>query len=156
MTSITYYSGIRSRNLFTYIRGNRRPDGTCCATVPGINEVLISDPEGMKAWYDALYIQAERPYSVGGGKWGVALAYTLGSAEENGSGGTFSLDFPRVRDYPRTPTGSDERHRLVMTGIVGLPFDFIPTLPAVNANFGRPSGLIDPGRRLQVGIRYGF
>ena len=33
---------------------------------------------------------------------------------------------------------------------------FIPTLPATNPNFGRPSSLIDPGRRLQFGLRYGF
>ena len=33
---------------------------------------------------------------------------------------------------------------------------FIPTLPATNPNFGRPSSLIDPGARLQFGVRYGF
>jgi hypothetical protein len=31
-----------------------------------------------------------------------------------------------------------------------------PTPPAVNINFGRPSNLIDTGRRLQFGLRYGF
>ncbi len=33
---------------------------------------------------------------------------------------------------------------------------FIPTLPGVNPNFGRPSSLLDQGRRLQFGVRYGF
>ena len=33
---------------------------------------------------------------------------------------------------------------------------FIPTLPAVNQNFGRPNSMIDPGRRLQFGVPYGF
>ena len=33
---------------------------------------------------------------------------------------------------------------------------FKPTLPATNLNFGRPGGLIDPGRRLQFGLRYEF
>jgi hypothetical protein len=33
---------------------------------------------------------------------------------------------------------------------------FIPTPPAVNQNFGRPERLIDPGRRLQFGLRYAF
>ena len=32
----------------------------------------------------------------------------------------------------------------------------IPTLPATNPNFGKPSSLVDPGRRLQFGLRYGF
>ena len=244
ITSFTY-SGVRSRNLFTFIRGNRRPDGTCCLTVPGFVNILISDPEGRKAWYDALYIKADLPYGHRGRRWGVNLAYTLGSAEQIG-GDLFSLDFPTVADYPRFPTSTDERHRLVMTGIVGLPWDFIastfitlgsgtpyniddqsagsgvnervfrrnagrpeqftfifpdawayrtvdlqverafrfhdthavslifqgfnifsfdnfssyngfiPTPPAVNINFGRPNNLIDPGRRLQLGLRYAF
>ncbi len=244
VTSATY-TGMRSRNLFTFIRGNRRPDGTCCLTVPGYAAILINDVEGRKAWYDGLYIQADRPYGVAGSKYGFSITYTLGQAEHIG-GDLFSLDLPRVADYPRVPTGSDERHRLVLTGIVGLPYDvilstfitlgsgtpytiddqsrgggpnerrlqrnagrpeqfafiipdawayrsldlqaekafrfngihqvslifqgfnifsydnfsgyqgFIPTLPAVNINFGRPGSLVDPGRRLQLGLRYGF
>jgi hypothetical protein len=243
VASVTY-TGTRSRNLFTFIFGTRRPDGTCCLPVPGYSNILISDPEGRKAWFDGLYIQVDKPYSGAGFKYGYSLTYTLGKAEQTG-GDLFSLDFPRVSDYPRYPTGSDERHRLVMTGIFGLPYGFIastfitlgsgtpytiddqsqgggvnqrrlqrnggrpeqftfifpdawayrsvdlqlekgfhfgsqvvsvifqgfnifsfdnfsgyqgfiPTLPATNPNFGRPSNLIDPGRRLQFGLRYGF
>jgi hypothetical protein len=239
------YAGIRSRNLFTFIFGTRRPDGSCCLPVPGFANILISDAEGRKAWFDGLYLQIDRPYGVGRAKYGYSLTYTLGRSEQTG-GDLFSLDFPRVSDYPRYPTGTNERHRLVMTGIVGLPWDvvvstfitlgsgtpytiddqsqgggvnqrqllrnegepeqfgfifpdawayrsvdlhlekalrihgtqqasvmfqafnvfsydnfsgyqgFKPTLPATNANFGRPSSLIDPGRRLQFGLRYGF
>ncbi len=61
-----------------------------------------------KAWCDALYFQAEKPYSAGG-RWGFSLTYTLGRAEQNG-GDLFSLDFPTVEAYPRYPTESDERH----------------------------------------------
>ncbi len=244
VTSVTY-TGMRSRNLFSFIRGNRRADGTCCLPVPGFSNILISDAEGRKAWYDGLYVQVDRPYGVGGTKYGFSVTYTLGTAEQTG-GDLFSLDFPTVADYPRYPTGGDERHRLVLTGIVRLPYDFlastfitlgsgtpytiddqsrgggvnerqflrnegrpeqftfiipdawayrsvdlqvektfrflstnqisvmfqgfnifsydnfsgyqgfIPTLPATNPNFGRPSSLIDPGRRLQFGLRYGF
>ena len=57
-------------------------------------------------------------------KYGYSVTYTLGRSEQNG-GDLFSLDFPRVSDYPRYPTGTDERHRLVMTGIFGLPWGFI-------------------------------
>jgi Carboxypeptidase regulatory-like domain/TonB dependent receptor-like, beta-barrel len=245
VTSVTY-TGTRSRNLFTFIFGTRRPDGTCCLTVPGFANILMSDPEGRKAWFDGLYLQVDRPYSGSGKvKYGYSLTYTLGKSEQTG-GDLFSLDFPRVSDYPRYPTGTDERHRLVMTGIFGLPYGFIastfitlgsgtpytiddqsqgggvnqrrllrnggrpeqfafifpdawayrsvdlqlekgfhfggahvvsvifqgfnifsfdnfsgyqgfiPTLPATNPNFGRPSSLIDPGARLQFGVRYGF
>jgi Carboxypeptidase regulatory-like domain len=244
VTSLTY-SGMRGRNLFTFIRGNRNPDGTCCLTVPGFSNILISDLDGRKSWFDAFYLQADRPYGVGGAKYGFSVTYTLGEAEQTG-GDLFSLDFPTVADYPRYPTNTDERHRLVMTGIVGLPFDLIastfitlgsgtpytitdeslgtganerrvlrnegrpdqfafifpsawayrtvdlqvekavrigttqrvsvifqgfnifgfdnfsgyqgaiPPLPGVNINFGRPSSLIDPGQRLQFGVRYIF
>jgi outer membrane receptor protein involved in Fe transport len=245
LTASATYAGSRGRNLFTFIRGNRRPDGTCCLTVPGYSAILISDPEGRKAWYDALYVKADLPYGARGRRYGFSLAYTLGKAEQTG-GDLFSLDFPTVAAYPRYPTGTDERHRLVMTGIVGLPYDFlastfitlgsgtpytindqsrgsgpneqrlqrnagrperfdfiipnawayrsldlqverafrfagrqavsvifqgfnilsfdnfsgyqgfIPTLPAVNVNFGRPNSLIDTGRRMQFGVRYAF
>jgi outer membrane receptor protein involved in Fe transport len=244
LTSVTY-AGTRARHLFTFIRGNRRPDGTCCLAVPGYSNILISDAEGRKAWYDAMYLTVDLPYGGSGRRYGFNIAYTLGRAEQTG-GDLFSLDFPTVADYPRYPTGTDERHRLVMTGIVGLPWDFIastfitlgsgtpytiddqsrgggvnerrlqrnagrpeqfgfiipdawayrsvdlqverafrfagrqavsiifqgfnifgfdnfsgyqgfiPTLPAVNLNFGRPNSLIDPGRRLQFGVRYAF
>ncbi|MBI2220204.1 MAG: TonB-dependent receptor [Acidobacteria bacterium] len=244
VTSVTY-SGMRSRNLFTFLFGNRRPDGTCCQPVPGFSNILRSDLEGRKSWYDGLYVQADRPYGIGGTRYGFSVTYTLGKAEKTG-GDLFSLDFPTAADYPRHPIDNDERHRLVVTGIVGLPWDFIastfitlgsgtpytivdeslgnavdlrrvrrnegrpeqfdfivpnawafrsvdlqverafrfaerhavsvifqgfnifsfdnftgyegfiPTLPATNPNFGRPSSLIDPGRRLQLGVRYGF
>ena len=124
VTSVTY-TGTRSRNLFTFIFGTRRPDGTCCLPVPGFSNILISDPDGRKAWFDGLYVQLDRPYGVRRGtKYGYSVTYTLGKAEQTG-GDLFSLDFPRVADYPRYPTGSDERHRLVLTGIVGLPYGFI-------------------------------
>jgi hypothetical protein len=229
----TSYAGIRSRDEFTWIRGNRRPDGTCCLPVPGFANLFLSSAK--KSWYDALYFQAEKPYGTAGGRWGFSTTYTLGRAEQNG-GDLFSLDFPTVEDYGRYPTRTDERHRFVGTAIVGLPLDFlastivtlrsglryniddqsrgggpnervlrrnagkgdayqsvdlrlekmfringaqqasvafeafnvfshdnfkdyvetIPTLPAVNPNFGKGQGLIDPGRRLQFGVRYSF
>jgi hypothetical protein len=239
------YSGTRTRNILTFIRGNRRPDGTCCLVVPGYSGVIVADLEGRDAWYDALYLQAERPYGSGGQRWGFSFTYTLAEAEETG-GDQFSLDYPTAADYPIHPTATDERHRVVATGIFGLPFDvvgslfitlgsgtpytindqsqgvtadlshikrnagrpdqfdfiipdawayrsvdfqlekafrfagrqafsvifqgfnifsydnfggyqgFIPTLPATNPNFGRPSTLVDPGRRLQFGTRYTF
>jgi hypothetical protein len=244
VTSVTY-TGMRSRHLFTWIRGNRRADGTCCLPVTGFSNLFTNDLEGRKAWFDGLYVQVDRPYGAGGNRYGFSVTYTLGSAEQTG-GDDFSLDLPTAADYPRYPTGTDERHRLVMTGIAGLPWDVIvstfitlgsgtpytitdntlgsgpneqrllrnggrpeqfafifpdawayrsvdlqadktfrfgelhrlsvifqafnifsydnyigyqgniPTPPAVNINFGRPSGLVDPGRRLQFGIRYGF
>jgi hypothetical protein len=245
MTVSASYSGVRSRNGFTFLFGNRRENGTCCQGIPGFSNVLISS-DAKEAWYDALFFQMDKP--LGGSerlRYGFSLTYTLGRAEQNG-GDLFSLDFPTVADYPRYPTGADERHRLVATGIVALPYDvfvstlitlgsgtpynvddqraggginerrfirnggrptqfdfivpdawayrsvdlrlekafslggtqrvslafegvnvlsfdnfsnydgFQPTLPNTNPMFGRPRDVLDPGRRLQFGLRYGF
>jgi hypothetical protein len=237
------YAGVRSRNGFTFLFGNRRPDGTCCQGVPGFSNILISS-DAKKSWYDAFFFTAEKPYGTSG-NWGFSVTYTLGKAEQIG-GDLFSLDFPTVQAYPRYPTSTDERNRIVATGIVGLPWDmflsglltlgsgtpfnvtdnslgsgpnqsklllnggrpeqftflfpdafayrsvdmrlekvfrfgtrqtasiafegfnifsfsnykdfdgFIPTLPNINPNFGKPSATLDPGRRLQFGVRYSF
>ena len=64
MTSATY-PAMRSRNGFTFLFGNRRPDGTCCQAVPGFANILVSDDDE-KAWYDALYFQAESRTAAGG------------------------------------------------------------------------------------------
>jgi hypothetical protein len=239
------YSGTRTENILTFIRGNRRPDGTCCLVVPGYSGVIVADLEGREAWFDALYLTAERAFGSGGKRWGFTFTYTLGDARETG-GDQFSLDYATAADYPVHPTGLDERHRVVTSGIFGLPWDFIgsvyitlgsgtpytitdnsqgpaadlshikrnegrpdqydfiipeawayrsvdlqvekafrfgdrralsvifqgfnvfsfdnfsgyqgniPTLPATNPNYGKPSSLVDPGRRLQFGLRYGF
>jgi hypothetical protein len=245
MVASVTYTGMRSRHLFSWIRANRRADGTCCLPVTGFSNLFVNDREGRRAWFDGMYLQFDRPYGIGGNKYGFSVTYTLGQAEQNG-GDDFSLDLPTVADYPRYPTGNDERHRLILTGIVGLPWDFIlstfitlgsgtpytisdntlgsgpneqrllrnggrpdqfsfifpnawayrsvdlqadkvfrigdvhqvslifqafnvfsfdnfsgyqgniPTPPATNINFGRPSSLLDPGRRLQFGLRYAF
>ena len=150
ITSVTY-SGMRSRDLFTFIRGNRRPDGTCCLTVPGYSNILISDPDGRKAWYDGLYVQIDRPYGVGGSRYGYSLTYTLGQSEQTG-GDLFSLDFPTAADYPRYPTNTDERHRLVLTGIVGLPWDFLAST-FITLGSGTPYTITDESRGSGVNER---
>ena len=114
------YAGIRGRNGLTFVFGNRRADGTLLPAIPGFSNILISD-DAKKNWFDALYLTADRPFD---GRWGMRVAYTLGKAEAIG-GDLFSLDYRTVEDYPRHPSPTDERHRLVVTGIVGLPYDFI-------------------------------
>ena len=120
VTSISY-AGARSRNGFTFIFGNRNPNGECCFAIPGFSNVLLS-VDDKKAWYDAMFLTIERPFT-GSSKWGAQLTYTLGRAEEIG-GDLFSLDYITVNDYPRHPTATDERHRIVATGIYQLPADF--------------------------------
>jgi outer membrane receptor protein involved in Fe transport len=121
VTSLSYL-GARSRNGFTFIFGNRRPENQeCCFAVPGFSNVLLSS-DAKKAWYDSVALQIDKPYTSSS-KWGAQLTYTLGWAEEIG-GDLFSLDYVRVTDYPRHPTATDERHRIVATGIYQLPAGF--------------------------------
>ena len=115
------YAGARSRNGLTFVFGNRNPNGECCFAIPGFSNVLLSSDE-KEAWYDAMFLTLEKPYTSQS-KWGAQLTYTLGRAEEIG-GDLFSLDYINVTDYPRHPTATDERHRIVTTGIYQLPADF--------------------------------
>lgn len=112
------YAGARSRNGFTFEFGNRRPENDeCCFPVPGFSNVLLS-VDTKKAWYDAMFLTLEKPFTADS-RWSGQLTYTLGRAEEIG-GDLFSLDYVRVEDYPRHPTSTDERHRIVATGLYQL------------------------------------
>lgn len=115
------YAGARSRHGFTFIFGNRRPDGECCFAIPGFSNVLLSS-DTKKAWYDAMFLTLEKPFTADS-RWSAQLTYTLGKAEEIG-GDLFSLDYITVADYPRHPTSTDERHRIVAAGVYQLPADF--------------------------------
>jgi hypothetical protein len=69
-----------------------------------------------------MFLTLDKPFTAAS-KWGAQLTYTLGQAEEIG-GDLFSLDYITVNDYPRHPTSTDERHRIVATGMYQLPADF--------------------------------
>ena len=115
------YAGVRSRNGYTWIFGNRNPDGSCCRSLaPDFGNVLLS-AASKRAWYDALFLQVDKAYTAAS-KWGATLAYTYGHATANG-GDFFSLDYLTPGDYPRHRAPQDERHRIVFSGIVGLPWD---------------------------------
>jgi len=114
------YSNIRSRNGFTFIRGNANPNGTCCVNVPGYAGVIISSDD-VQTWYKGIYVKLDRPFT-GTSKWSAGLAYTYSDATQIG-GDLFSLDFPRVQDYPRYPTGNVPDHQLVANALYRLPWD---------------------------------
>ncbi|MFL6197229.1 MAG: carboxypeptidase regulatory-like domain-containing protein [Thermoanaerobaculia bacterium] len=110
------YNGVRGYRGFTWLSAT----GLCCsALVPGFGNVLISDPEGKRYWYDGIYLTLDRPFS---GRWGARLAWTHGKAEQNGND-LFSLDYPSAAQYPRHEVPDSERDRIVAVGILGLPWD---------------------------------
>ncbi|MDY7228818.1 TonB-dependent receptor [Hyalangium rubrum] len=125
-TSVTL-TYIRSQNGVGFYPANRRSTGNrdFIPTPGGFGNVIISVDDRTSS-YKGVQVSAEKRYSSDLSKWGIqwgaSLAYTLGFAEERGS--TFNFDYPTVKDSPITPTDTDERHRLVLSGIVGLPLDF--------------------------------
>lgn len=139
------YVNIRSENGFSFIFGNRNAEGNCCVQLaPGFSNVLLSTDD-KQSWFDGIYLTVDRPFH-GGGKfpWGMRLAYTYGEAEQNG-GDLFSLDFPTVADYPRYPTANDERHRIVYSAMVGMPWG-LRASTLITLGSGLPYNIFDASR----------
>ncbi len=109
----------------------------------GFANVLVSSDD-RQSRYTAVQVSVEKPldaeWSGGGISWGASIAYTLGWAKERGS--LFMFDYPTIEDSPLVPTDTDERHRLVLSGIAVLPLDFtLSTL--ITLGSGLPYTIID-------------
>ena len=117
----------RGRNGYTNLFATRQNGGLgpCCNTAPltpfGYANALIGF-DGLDTRYKALFVTIDKPYTESAG-WGVNVAYTLSKGEQNG-GDLFSLDAPTPDLYGWRPRTGDERHRLVISGIVDLPLGF--------------------------------
>jgi hypothetical protein len=133
------YAGVRGVDQLTFNFGNSgpNPDGSCCA--PGFNtgahgfsNFIYSTNEG-KTWYDALQVQIDRPYSrlsLTDWGWGAGLAYTYANRSIAGMDNLGDLfEFPTASSIPKHPSAAgnnsisgDEKHRLVVNGIVDIPY----------------------------------
>ena len=110
---------IRGKHGFTYIWGNRDFQTGNLSDVSAEFSNLLLATDDKEYWYRGVYLKFERQLAE---RWGFTLTYTLSKAEQRGND-AFSLDFFTVKDYPRIPTPDDERHRIVATGIVRVPWD---------------------------------
>lgn len=93
-------------------------------SIPGYGFIMRSY-DVRKTKYDGYYLTFDKPYTAGS-KWGANIAYTYGKGYQNASldeGTAFSFDFLPT-DWPMFPANGDERHRLMMSGTVGLPAGF--------------------------------
>lgn len=128
------YAGVRGYNGLSYFFGDN-PPGTAFADrfggnvgVPGYARVFITSTS-RRTWYDGIFLTLDKPYT-GSSRWGFNLAYTYAEAEQNGTDnpaeGLYfgAFDYASSADYYRFPGTNDERHRVVMSGIVGLPWNF--------------------------------
>jgi hypothetical protein len=125
------YAGVRGEDYFTmnWARFNLNPNGTCCVefnlSPHGFNDFIYSTNEG-KMWYDALHLQADRPYQraaenqVG---WGAGLTYTYAVRSLEGMDvlGDFFSTFPVASGIPKHPS-NDEKHRIVTNWIIDVPY----------------------------------
>jgi TonB dependent receptor/Carboxypeptidase regulatory-like domain len=116
------FSHIRGENGVGFYPANRAKSGNRdFVPVPGnFGNVLIS-ADDIQTRFTGVYLTAERAYRDDS-PWGASATYTLGWSKVRG--GDFNFDFPTIKDTPLTPGNSDERHRLVVSGIVGLPQGF--------------------------------
>ncbi|HET9627376.1 MAG TPA: TonB-dependent receptor [Kofleriaceae bacterium] len=133
------FSYIHSSHGLGFYPVNRMRDGKRdFLSVPSFGNVLVSE-DAIENKFTGLYVTAEKPFTPAS-PWGVTATYTLGYAKVKGD--TFNFDFPRIKDTPWTPADNDERHRLVLSGLVGLPEDFlISTL--MQFGTGTPYNVID-------------
>jgi len=112
------YNVVRGYRGFTWLSAT----GLCCsALVPGFGNVLISDPEGKRYWYDGVYLTLDRPFNSQS-RWGARFAYTHSDAKQTGND-LFSLDFPSAEQYGKHTVPGTEPNHFVFSGIVGLPWD---------------------------------
>jgi len=115
MVASASYANIRSYHGLSYLWGA----GRCCPQFDtNYSNVLISSDD-IRTWYDAVYLQLDRPYS---GRYGFNVAYTWSDAEQIGND-LFSLDRPTIGDWPKYGTPGTQDHRIVASGIVGIPWD---------------------------------
>jgi hypothetical protein len=103
--------------------------------------------------YHAVYLTVDKPYSEASG-WGLGLAYTFARSRERGY--SFNFDFPNIGADPFVPNAGDERHRVVVNGIVDLPWKF-KLSGLMTWSSGLPFNVIDASTGFQPGnIRIGY
>jgi hypothetical protein len=124
------YANSRSKNGLVWSFGTE-PTGTKFddrwgnwISIPGYGLILRSFDDRTRQ-YNGVYVTLDRPRTAGS-RWGANFAYTWSEGFQNAStddGVAFAFDF-LPPDFPRFPSNNDERHRIVMSGSVALPFNF--------------------------------
>jgi outer membrane receptor protein involved in Fe transport len=113
--------------------------------IPGYGIVLkMSDVRETK--YDGIFLTLDKPYTASS-RWGVNVAYTYGEGEQQATtdeGTAFSFDYRYTSDFSFFPANGDERHRLVASGTVGLPWNFIAST-VISLGSGVPYTYTDCG-----------
>lgn len=120
------YTGVRSYHGFTYMCHNAyvtntpgQPANCFSSPVPGVTGNVFLSSDDVRTWYDAVYLQAQRPYNAAS-HWGAGLTYTWAKGSQIG-GDLFSFDYRFPTDYPRYPAPNVQRNSIVGNWIVDVP-----------------------------------
>ncbi len=149
-TTLTY-SYIRGENGLGFYPANREFGGNRnFLPVPGnFGNVLIS-ADDIQTRFHGVYLTAEKPYTEAS-KWGFSTTYTLSWSKIRGD--LFNFDFPTIKATPMTPSNSDERHRLVTSGIVGLPYGLLAST-LIQLGSGVPYNIVDNSQGFEGRSRF--
>lgn len=130
---------VRSKEGIYFRLGNRFADGSFRnpavpgatwgnqpwgEAIPGYGSLILGQ-NGIETKLNSLLLSLDKPYTQQS-PWGVTIAYTYSDATENrvssSTGETYVFDYPEVGDTFYLSNGVP-KHRLVTTGIYGLPWD---------------------------------
>ncbi len=123
---------ILSYDGFVFSLGNRHPNGAFFVNggsqfdnpVPGFGSLIIGN-NGIKTRNTELLLSAEKPFTPAS-HWGATFAYTYTSASQNRAiGEHYAFDEATIGQYLFIASNAVPKHRLVMTGSVGIPWDVI-------------------------------
>ena len=110
------------------------------------NSVFYSSSDRERR-YKAMYVTLDRPYTDASG-WGFNVAYTLADGEQNGSRdqslGSFDFDYATIDQSPWFNTPGVEKHRIVASGTLRLPWD-VRASSIITLGSGRPFTIFNPG-----------
>lgn len=161
------FGPFRASLSYSYIRGNDQigyaPLNRSVATnaggfydfIPLINGYsnVVAAFNTRATRYHAVYLTVDKPYTEASG-WGLGLAYTFARSRERGY--SFNFDFPNISADPFVPNAGDERHRVVVNGIVDLPWKF-KLSGLLTWSSGLPFNVIDATDGFQpANIRIGY
>lgn len=156
-TSITY-SHIRTKDDIAFFPANRslfdRDGNGVLDFIPtprdfGNFGTVVAGVNGQDTRFNGLFMTLDKPYTEASG-WGFGVAYTLAFAKQRGR--TFNFDFINPNTAPFLNNAADERHRIVINGIVDLPYGFkLSTLTTLAS--GQPFTLIDLSKGFGRNVR---
>ncbi len=134
-TALTLAYG-KTKNEFAWYIANAltetggRFDGPSPVDVghPEFRDLIFFSNHDREREFKAVYFTADKPYTEESG-WGLQFTYTYTDATQNGSRDTgsaaFDFDYNITALTPEYPSATDETHRIVASGTLGLPYAFL-------------------------------